>query len=401
MTKHQTDKFVHTTAINKIRRLKKRVRVIQGGTSAGKTYGIIPVLIQRAINNPGKEISIVSETIPHLRKGALRDFLNIMKDTGRFIEKNYNKTLLTYTFTNGSYIEFFSADQEGKVRGPRRQILYVNEANNLSFDTYHQLAIRTSEDIYLDYNPSARFWVHEEIIPDEDTDFIILTYKDNEALSDTIIKEIEKAREKAKTSDYWANWWKVYGLGQVGSLEGVIFTEWEQIDIIPPTARLLGFGLDFGYTNDPTACIAAYKWNKKIIFDQVIYQTGLMNNEIAKLLRAYGCGSFPVYCDSAEPKSIAELKQRGIRAIGAKKGKDSISYGINLLNQERFFVTSESLETIKDLRAYIWAKERKTGKAINEPIDLFNHAPDAMRYWAMHNIRPHGIGKRKGVKRRN
>jgi phage terminase large subunit len=393
--------FVETTAIQKMANLNKRVKVVQGGTSAGKTYGIIPLLINKAQHYPGKEISVVSETIPHLRKGALRDFERIMKDTNRWNPSEFNKTMLTYNFPNGSYIEFFSADQEGKVRGPRRQILYVNEANNISFDTYHQLAIRTSEDIYLDYNPSARFWVHEEIIPDEDTDFIILTYKDNEALSDTIIKEIEKAREKAKTSDYWANWWKVYGLGQVGSLEGVIFTEWEQIDIIPPTARLLGFGLDFGYTNDPTACLAAYKYNGQIIFDQVIYQTGLKNNEIAKLLKAYGCGSFPVYCDSAEPKSIAELKGYGIKATGAKKGRDSISFGINLLNQEPFFVTAQSLETIKDLRAYIWAKDRNTGKATNKPIDLFNHAPDAMRYWAMHNINPHGIGKRKGVKRRN
>lgn len=401
MNNRQTEKFVHTTAINKIRRLKKRVKVIQGGTSAGKTYGIIPVLIQTAINKPGKEISIISESIPHLRKGALRDFLNIMKDTGRFIEKNYNKTLLTYTFTNGSYIEFFSADQEGKVRGPRRQILYVNEANNISFDTYHQLAIRTSEDIYLDYNPSTRFWVHDEIIPDEDTDFIILTYKDNEALSDTIVKEIEKAREKAKTSDYWANWWKVYGLGQVGSLEGVIFSDWKQIDKLPKTARLIGFGLDFGFTNDPTACLAAYKHNGNVIFDQVIYQTGLTNDKIAQVLKSYGCGTYPVYCDSAEPKSIAELKQRGIKAIGAKKGKDSISYGINLLNQAPFFVTAQSLETIKDLRSYTYEKDRNTGKATNKPIDIFNHAPDAMRYWAMHNIKPHGIGKRKGVKRRN
>jgi phage terminase large subunit len=211
-----------------------------------------------------------------------------MKDTGRNYRKELNKTLLTYTFTNGSFIEFFSADQEARVRGPRRHDLYVNEANNLSFDTYYQLAIRTSGDIYLDYNPSARFWVHDEIIPDEDTDFIILTYKDNEALSDTIIKEIEKAREKAKTSDYWANWWKVYGLGQVGSLEGVILNNWKQVDSIPEGARLLGYGQDFGFTNDPSALVAVYLWNGQLIFHELIYQTGLTTRELVKLYKQLG-----------------------------------------------------------------------------------------------------------------
>ena len=395
--------FVYTTAIGKIRNLKKRVKVIQGGTSAGKTYGIIPILINKATSIPNSEISIVSETIPHLRKGAVRDFLNIMKDTGRFISKNYNKTLLTYTFVNGSYIEFFSADQEGKVRGPRRKDLYINEANNLSFDVYHQLAIRTSGEIYLDYNPSAEFWVHEEVVNDADTDFIILTYKDNEALSSSIIKEIEKAREKAKTSAYWANWWKVYGLGQVGSLEGVILQDWKQINTIPKEARLLGYGQDFGFTNDPTTLIAAYLLDGKIIFHEEIYQTGLTTPNLVKLYESLGISkNLPIYCDSAEPKTIAELQGYGYKAIAAKKGKDSINFGLGLLAQQAFSVTSSSLNLIKELRAYTWKKDKLTNKSINVPIELFNHAIDAIRYWAMHNIKQNKVRKkRSGIRRIN
>jgi len=225
----QIDGFVYTQAIKKLRKLTKRTKIIPGGTSAGKTYGILPILIDKATKSNGLEISVVSETIPHLRKGALKDFLKIMKVTGRFREQAYNKSLLTYTFANGSYIEFFSADQEGKVRGPRRNILYINECNNINFETYHQLAIRTSNEIWLDYNPTGEFWADIELAGDQDTERLILTYKDNEALSLDIVKEIEKAKIKAfydtslddnqlfKESNiknaYWSNWWKVYRLG--------------------------------------------------------------------------------------------------------------------------------------------------------------------------------------------
>lgn len=227
--------FIYTTAIKKLRKLKKRIRIIPGGTSAGKTFGIIPILIDYAIKNPYSEISIVSESVPHLRKGALKDFLKIMRSTGRYIDSNYNRTLLTYSFSNGSYIEFFSADQQDKVRGPRRNILYINECNNIDFETYHQLAIRTSDIIWLDFNPSDSFWAYDELEDDKDAEWLVLTYKDNEALHPNIVSEIEKALEKGFydpngnlddekniKSKFWANWWKVYGLGQKGSIEGVL-----------------------------------------------------------------------------------------------------------------------------------------------------------------------------------
>ena len=328
--------FIVTTAIKRLLKLKKRIKVVRGGTSAGKTFGIIPILIDRCTKETDLEISIVSESIPHLRRGALKDFLKIMMDLNRYKSANFNKSTLKYTFSNGSYIEFFSADQPDRLRGARRTDLYVNECNNITFDAYYQLAIRTSGDIWLDYNPASLFWVDREIIGQEDVDFITLTYKDNEALSKTIVQEIEKA--KYKTSEYWRNWWKVYGLGQIGSLEGVCITEWQEIKL-PKEARLLSYGMDFGYTNDPTTLIALYKYNNAYIFDEVIYQKKLLNSDISDLLKANEVTDI-IYADNAEPKSIAELKNYGHTVLPCIKGKDSIVYGINLINQNEIYITS-------------------------------------------------------------
>lgn len=367
--------FIVTTAIKRLLKLKKRIKVVRGGTSAGKTFGIIPILIDRCTKETDLEISIVSESIPHLRRGALKDFLKIMMDLNRYKSDNFNKSTLKYTFSNGSYIEFFSADQPDRLRGARRTDLYVNECNNITFDAYYQLAIRTSGDIWLDYNPASLFWVDREIIGQEDVDFITLTYKDNEALSKTIVQEIEKA--KYKTSEYWRNWWKVYGLGQIGSLEGVCITEWQEIEL-PKEARLLSYGMDFGYTNDPTTLIALYKYNNAYIFDEVIYQKKLLNSDISDLLKANEVTDI-IYADNAEPKSIAELKNYGHTVLPCIKGKDSIVYGINLINQNEIYITSRSKNLIKELQSYIWIVD-KEGNKVNKPIDAFNHCIDAARY---------------------
>ena len=370
-----------TTAQQKVANLKKRIRVVRGGTSASKTFTIIPMLITYAIDNPNKEISIVSESIPHLKRGALRDFLKIMQLCNIYKDDSFNKSSLTYKFPNGSFIEFFSADQPDKLRGARRDVLFVNECNNIVWEAYYQMAIRTREFIYLDYNPVSEFWVDTELIGDVDTDFLVLTYLDNEALDKSIIKEIEKAREKAKTSDYWANWWKVYGLGQIGSLEGVVFDNWKLTDTIPEDARFIGIGLDFGYSNDPTAIVEIYKYNGYRILHEVCYRTQMVNNDIAKMLPK----NVTVYADSAEPKSIEEIRRTGISIYPVTKGKDSIMFGIQTMQTQKYLVTKNSHNLIKEFRSYSWDID-KTGKKLNKPIDNFNHCIDAIRYHEMMDI---------------
>ncbi len=377
-----------TTAINKILALKKRIKIIQGGTSAGKTFGILPILIDKAAKKGGLEISVVAESIPHLRRGALRDFLKVMKWTNRFVDERYNKSLLKYEFANGSFIEFFSADDSKKLRGGRRNILYINECNQISFESFLEMSIRTKDEVFLDYNPTAEFWVQTELEEQEDAEKIILTYKDNEALDKGIVDQIEKNIKKAETSNYWKSWVDVYVKGLMGKLEGIVFSNWKQIDTIPKEARLVGIGLDFGYTNDPTSCIEIYKHNEKRILNEIVYQTGMLNSDIANKLPK----DVPVYADSAEPKSIADIQRYGITIKGVTKGRDSINYGIDVMQRENYLVTSNSTNLIKELRSYCWDTD-KTGKRLNKPIDNYNHAIDAVRYHEMETL---GMNKNYG-----
>jgi phage terminase large subunit len=381
--------FVRTTVINKILNLTKFVKGIQGGTSAGKTFAVLPILIDIAAKNKLTEISVVAESIPHLKRGAMKDFKKIMVETNRFVDSRWNATDFKYTFANGSQIEFFSADNDSKLRGARRDYLYMNEANNMTFHAYTELASRTKQGVYLDWNPVNEFWFHTDLKDDNDVDFIIVNYLDNEACPESALNFILKAKEKANTSSYWENWYKVYGLGQIGSLEGVVFNNWQMIDTIPNDARLLGYGLDFGYSNDPTAIVEVYKWNDKRIVNEICYQKELSNSQIAKLIPS----KMPVYCDSAEPKSIAELTKLGVRAFGVTKGADSINFGIQTMQSQEYLITKHSTNLINELRKYAWDKDKKTGAKLNKPIDDFNHAIDAFRYHEMETI---GLGKSKG-----
>lgn len=357
------------------------------------------MLIDLCCKNDKLECSIVSETFPHLRKGAIKDFSKIMSDIGFWSDSQWNKGESKYTFSNGSYIEFFSADQPGKVRGPRRDVLFINECNNISFEVYHQLAIRTNKIIYLDYNPVAEFWVHKELLQDKDTDFVKLTFQDNEALSDVLRKEILKAKDKAYynseleppklfeeaniKNNYWHNWWKVYGLGETGSLEGVIFENWKQIDKIPEEARLLGYGLDFGFSSDPAAVVAVYKYNDQRIVDEICYSIQMSNERLSEILPK----QVIVYADSAEPKSIREIQLKGIQIIGVDKGPDSIRFGINTMQQQEYLITKRSTNLINELRTYRWDRN-KDGEVLPRPIGA-DHLIDALRYHEMMSLGSH------------
>ena len=362
-------KYLETTAYQKIEKTRKRIRIIQGGTAAGKTIGIIMYLIMRALHDEKPTLtSIVSESFPHLKRGAIRDFLSIMEAQEGYDENDWNKTDYVYTFPGGSKIEFFSADQPGKVRGPRRDRLFLNEANNVSFETFEQLEVRTREFVVIDYNPVSEFWAHTEL--KNNTEFLILTYKDNEGLDKSIIQSIESRMGRI-------GWWKVYGEGLLGDVEGKIYRDWALIDSVPKEARLERYGLDFGYTNDPTAIVAIYYFNGGYILDEMLYLRGLPNKEIADSLKTYKPAL--IIADSAEPKSIDEIRSYGLNITGADKGQDSVRHGIQIVQDNIISVTKQSTNLIKEYRNYLWQTD-KNGKILNEPEKGSDHALDAIRY---------------------
>ena len=380
--------FQRTTAINKILNCKKPIIGLQGGTSAGKTYGVIPIEIDYAIKHPGIETSIVAESVPHLKRGAMRDFKKIMHETNRWRDSAWKATESTYYFSNGSFIEFFSADDSAKLRGARRDRLYMNEANKMKFDAYNQLSSRTKGQVTLDWNPTSSFWFHEELIDDPDVDFLILTYEDNEGCPDRAKDFILKAKEKAKTSTFWENWYRVYGLGLVGSLEGTVFPNWEIgtfDDTIPSV-----FGQDYGFSNDPSTLIetAIDKVHKKIYLRAHYYKTKLTTSQIANLNKTYADNSL-IIGDSAEPRLITELKSHGCNMIAVKKGKDSIMTGIAIMQDYTLIVDEHnSDDLIKELNNYIWSDKGK-----QKPIDAFNHYIDAARYAIYYQLSNPNRGK--------
>jgi len=369
--------YQKVTAFKKLNQLTKRIRGVAGGTSASKTVSIVIWLIAYAQTHKNERISIVSESFPHLKRGAIRDFISIMQEQNYWKDNSWNKTDYIYQFETNSFIEFFSADQPGKVRGPRRDVLFINEANNISYETYTQLEIRTKKLIWLDWNPVSEFWWYGEVLGKQDVDFLTLTYRDNEALDPLIVRAIE-ARKGNK------NWWLVYGEGQLGEAEGRIYTGWGIMDEPPIEARLERYGMDFGYSNDPSAIVAIYKWNNAYILDEVEYLKGLSNKNLADIL--LNNQKALVVADSAEPKSIDEIRSYGVSVIASTKGKGSVLQGIQYVQQQKIFVTKRSTNLLKEYRNYLWITD-KDGKIINEPEPIWNHAMDAIRY-AMHSLRP-------------
>lgn len=364
--------FSQTTATNRILKLTKKIRACSGGTSASKTISILLYLIAKAQSDKSPTLtSVVSESIPHLKRGAIRDFKNILQGHHYWKDANWNITDSIYTFETGSKIEFFSTDNGDKLRGSRRDRLFINEANNTTLDAFDQLEVRTKEFVFLDWNPTSEFYFYTDILNKrEDLDFITLTYKDNEALSPEIVSSIE-ARKGNK------GWWKVYGLGELGDTEGKIYKDWNIIEEIPHEARLERRGIDFGYSNDPTAIVDIYKYNNGFILDEITYQKGLSNKQIADIIN--NLPKTLVIADSAEPKSIDEIKGYGVNILPCVKGQGSVNQGIQYVQDQRISVTKRSLNIIREYRNYLWQTD-KNGKIINVPEPGFDHSLDAVRY---------------------
>lgn len=391
------NKYKYSKAYFKIRDLilsnpNENVFVIRGGQGASKTISIIELIVQSLLSST-KEASILSSELSKMKRTVIRDYKKIVKDWGVLKnESDFNKSESKHEFINDSYIDFLGADVNDVGKGFRRDILYINEADKMNIDTAVQFISRAGLTI-IDYNPDSHFWGDDYI---NENNFITLTFLDNEYLPDSEVKSILDYKlkgfhnpdlpfellfkEENIKNTYWANKWRVYGLGLVGSLEGVVFNDWKETNTIPKEARLIGYGMDFGYTNDPTTLIACYKYNNAYIFDECIYGKGLMNNDIANLVRQERKGQ--IYADAAEPKTIAELKRYGIKITAADKGRDSINYGIGLLQEKEILITKRSKNLIKELRNYRWATD-KAGNNLNKPIDAFNHCIDAMRYLAV------------------
>lgn len=400
------NKFKYTKAYFKILNLitsnpNETVFVIRGGQGASKTISIIQLIIQSLLSS-SKEATILSSELSKMKRTVIRDYKKICIDWGLFkSDKDFNRSESKHEYFNDSYLDFLGADVNDVGKGFRRDLLYINEADKMDIDTAVQFISRAGLTI-IDYNPDSLFWGDDYI---NENNFITLTFEDNEYLPKSEVNSIldYKAKgfynkdlplellfkEENIKSKYWSNKWRVYGLGLVGSLDGVIFQNWKVINTIPREARLLGRGLDFGYSNDPTAIVEVYKYNNQRILNEVCYQKGLSNRDISKFIK----DKVVTYCDSAEPKSINELRLYGLNSKGVTKGADSIKFGIQIMQEQEYLITKSSKNVINEFEKYSWNKDR-SGDRTNKPIDLFNHAIDAIRYHEMETL---GIKKRKSI----
>lgn len=374
-------KYSITTTLEKVRALFEnndyRIVIEQGGTSAGKTIATLLILLDYALTHSGKVVSIVSDTFPNLRKGAMRDFLNICRETNVLEIATWNKAESVLTLPNGTIVEFFSTDMMGAL-GARRDVLYVNEANRISWATFSELEVRTREKIIIDFNPVAKFWAHTELIESGRTDvaFVKTTYRDNEALDDTTITAIEMRK-----GDGTSNWWRVYGEGEVGSLEGNVYEGWLRLDEAEiRKGRLLRYGLDFGFSNDETALVAVYELdNGSLGLVEEVYQRGILGSEYGEILKSHNVDpSILIVADGARPEIIAEIKQVGFRCISADKSAGSVKRGIDRVQQRKIYYAGDDLE--REFLSYAWRKKRSTGEMLDEPQDGNDHLMDAIRY---------------------
>ena len=362
--------------------------VNQGGTSSGKTYAILQVLFSLAINAECTT-TVVGQDIPNLKVGALRDALDIINADEAILQQLvfYNRSERVLSFRNGSIIEFNSYDNEQDAKSGKRDYLFVNEANGIPYNVFEQLSLRTRQKVFIDYNPDTSFWVHDKVIPLENTELIISDHRHNPFLTDKTRAKIEALKDKDE------DLWKVYARGRTGRVEGLVLKKWYVTTESFIDKELIGYGIDFGFTNDPTAMIEVRMQDGELWIKEVIYDTGLTNQDISNRMDIADISRGTlIVADSAEPKSIEELRRLRWTVDGVKKGKDSIMFGINLLKGYTINVDATSKNLIKELEQYRW-KVDKNGDSLNVPIDNYNHAIDALRYLVMHKFSKKGYGK--------
>lgn len=372
-----------TTALNKIKETlfdETFYKVIQGGMSSGKTFGILTLLISYAQTYNNSIITVIGKSYGHLKDGSVADFKKILQEVNIYNDEKWNKSEMNYFFNNGSVIQFRSIDKMG-AHGPRRDVLFVNEANAINYDVFDQLASRTRDFVIIDYNPSAKFWAYEEIAEKQkdDTSFLILTYKDNEALSKREVENIES--HKPKYNEEPSNWWTVYGLGQIGSLEGNVYSGWIETDKseIVENAKLVRYGLDFGFSNDETALVGIYEFEDgRYGITEELYKKGILGSQYAEILKSHNIDpNVLIVADSARPEIIAEIRNAGFRIIGADKNPGSVLRGIDRVSEKQILYSGDDLK--REYLSYAWRKKR-TGEIIDEPIDCMNHCMDSLRY---------------------
>jgi phage terminase large subunit len=362
-----------------------KIVVQQGGTRSGKTYNILLwIIFSYCQKNEGKIITICRKTYPALRGTVMRDFLTILKDHEIYSEEDHSKTASEYKL-NGNTIEFISLDMPQKIRGRKRDLLFANEANELNFEDWQQLLFRTNEKVIIDFNPSEEFhWIYDHVLPRKDVEFFQTTYKDNPFLGAEIKAEIERLK------DIDENYWRVYGLGERGQSRSLVYT-FTTIKEIPKEAKLVSYGLDFGYSSDPTSLVRTYLLGDDMYVDELLYRTGMTNQDIANEMKALGLDrSNEVFADSAEPKSIEEIYRMGWNVKPTIKG--SINIGIDIIRRYKLHATESSFNLIKELRNYKYIED-KNGLLTNRPVDNFNHALDALRYSVVNKISQSHLGR--------
>ena len=375
--------MARTTSLNKIEQTLYQptfYKVIQGGMSAGKTFAILTLLVGYCESYPDSLVTVVGLSYPHLAAGTIRDFTKIMKETNRWDDNKWSSTAHIYKFANSSTLEFLSIDRMS-ARGPRRDVLFVNEANGITYEVFEQLAGRTRDFAIIDYNPSSKFWAHERLVEGlpNDTTFLIVTYLDNEALSSRERANIET--KKPKPGEELSNWWTVYGLGQIGSLEGNIYSGWVEstTEEISAIGRLVRYGLDFGFSNDESAMVALYEMpDGKLGVVEKLYQKGLLGSQYAVNFEKHGVqGDTLIVADSARPEIIAEIREAGYRIVGADKNKGSVLRGIDRVQRRQIVYAGKNLK--REYLSYAW-RTKRSGEILDEPQDGNDHLMDALRY---------------------